>query len=283
MIQTILMILCAVVFHLCFNKTARRVPNFKGMPVICSYGIPETVYMAAAAIILTKLPYDFINRDLLPVTGHQIFMGRAIVFVTGAMCVLGALDDFYGTREVGGFKGHFRMLIKEHKLTTGAVKALGGGLVGVIFAAVSFFSRMIPADMIIPAALIVPLSANTVNILDLRPGRAAAAFFAGIIVTLIFAAKLLLPMSAVYAVLAIIFIFAVFDSRAKMMMGDAGSNSIGAFAGVISALACPLWFNIIAILFHIAIQLYSEKHSITKLIAENKVLNKIDRLIGVRD
>ncbi|MBO7393903.1 MAG: glycosyltransferase, partial [Abditibacteriota bacterium] len=84
-------------------------------------------------------------------------------------------------------------------------------------------------------------------------------------------------------VLAIIFIFAVFDSRAKMMMGDAGSNSIGAFVGVISALACPLWFNIIAILFHIGIQLYSEKHSITKLIAENMVLNKIDRLIGVRD
>jgi hypothetical protein len=86
--------------------------------------------------------------------------------------LLGLADDLWGSRTVGGFKGHLKSLLAG-KPTTGALKLFGGGLVALTAAWLSFPHE--PLRLIV-AAGIVALGANTLNLLDLRPGRACFGF-----------------------------------------------------------------------------------------------------------
>ena len=49
------------------------------------------------------------------------------------LAVLGYLDDVRGDRRAGGFAGHVRELV-HGRITTGLVKAVGGGVVGLLAA-----------------------------------------------------------------------------------------------------------------------------------------------------
>jgi UDP-N-acetylmuramyl pentapeptide phosphotransferase/UDP-N-acetylglucosamine-1-phosphate transferase len=76
-------------------------------------------------------------------------------------------------------------------------------------------------------------------------------------------------------------IFGIADSRGKAMMGDSGSNSLGAALGLTIALSAPKWI-IPAIIWFATVHVYSEKRSISELIERNRVLRAIDRKLGVR-
>lgn len=242
-------------------------PNFNKTPIMASYGIVAFGYVTAAVVSLAVIGCAEWHNAAL-------YLGSM-----GAMCLLGAIDDIFGNRDVGGFKGHFKKLLFERKLTTGAAKALGGGIVGII--AGYFISGGDPLRWI-PAALVVPLSANTLNILDLRPGRAVAVFFVGLVVTCILALGRLRAPEIVGSTAAVALSFAVLDSRAKAMMGDSGSNMLGIALGLTLALNAAPVFQVAAIVLFAAVQLYSEKHSVSALIERNAVLRSIDRRLGVR-
>jgi UDP-N-acetylmuramyl pentapeptide phosphotransferase/UDP-N-acetylglucosamine-1-phosphate transferase len=264
-------VLVALVWHVLVFYLAPKLslikPNYAKEPIISSYGIISFAYIAATVGVLMLLGYAPMRE------------GKLYLSVMAAMWALGILDDIFGSREVGGFKGHFKKLIYERKLTTGAVKAIGGGIVGIV---AGWFISDGEIIRWIPAALIIPLSANILNLVDLRPGRAVAVFFLGLGVTYIGAHGGLAAPSIVGAIAIVTAAWGIVDSRGRAMMGDSGSNALGAALGVTIALNTGLIFQIVAIVVIIAIHLYSEKHSISKLIDGNFVLRAIDSRLGVR-
>lgn len=266
----ILPIVIAALWHVAIVRNAPRFGllklNFRNSPVFASYGLIEFPYIVAATVFLVKWGYVETRYALLYLS------------VMAAMWVLGAVDDIWGSREVGGFKGHFRKLLLERKLTTGAVKAIGGGLVAL---AAGFYLYRTNFLLFFQAAAVIALASNLINLFDLRPGRAMAVIFFGLVVTYILKFGSLIASPLVGAIAAIALLFGVWDSRGKAMMGDSGSNSIGAALGITIAINASKWM-IPAIVLMVAVHIYSEKRSISKAIEGNRILKGIDSRLGVR-
>lgn len=255
---------------------ARRFPtrfqrrNFAGRLIPTAFGM---MFVLAADAY-----YSF--RALLPNPYYQklplIYLLVAVGF--GA---LGLVDDLAGDRSAGGFLGHFRKLFRERRLTTGAIKAIGGGILALIagwlLASPSIYDTIV-------AALLIALTANTANLLDLRPGRCLAAFFGGAVavVASLAAHHILRAGELFYFALAAAALLYPLDSRGKVMLGDTGANSLGAILGLTMALFfSPAW-RVVVIALLALFHIWAEKRSLTKLIEETPVLRRIDRKIGVR-
>ncbi len=212
----------------------------------------------------------------------------AYLLVTVGFGLLGLLDDLKGDRGAGGFRGHFRALA-HGRLTTGAAKALGGGLVALL---AGYLLTDDPIYWHHPglwwrwplAALLVALSANTLNLLDLRPGRCLAGFFAGVLVVLAVLAHqgaagvgFLLWYAA-----AVAFILYPLDAGGRVMLGDVGSNAFGAVWGVAAVLyLSPLW-QAVTVSLMLLFQLWCETHSLSQTIERHPLLRRLDRLLGIR-
>ncbi|MHB0935856.1 MAG: glycosyltransferase [Armatimonadota bacterium] len=199
--------------------------------------------------------------------------------------LLGLIDDIWGTTQRKGFKGHL-VALAHGQLTTGGVKLLGGGILSLVMA---YFALPVePRWLSIPiAAVLIALSANAMNLFDLRPGRALKAFWlVGIPLALFdFLTAttnqpqlfwLLSP--ALLVILLATLVYAPFDFAGMMMLGDTGANPLGAFLGLCLALLLPFWGQIIVVLLLVGLHVYAERASLTKLIERVPVLNWFDRL-----
>lgn len=85
----------------------------------------------------------------------------------------GAYDDQHGSPGERGFGAHLAAL-RERRFTSGAVKLLGIGAAGL---AAGALLKSHPADQLL-AGVVIAGSAHAVNLLDVRPGRAAKAVIA---------------------------------------------------------------------------------------------------------
>ena len=196
-----------------------------------------------------------------------------------AFGLLGFIDDRWGNRSVGGFRGHLKSLFSG-KPTTGGLKLVGGGI-----AALWFMWPENPEQLLHPeiaewwhypiGAGLIALGANSLNLLDLRPGRALFGF-----------AVLLLPslrtVTALWPLLLGVLIEWPFDVRAKGMLGDTGSNLLGALVGIAAVWALPLWGQACLLALLLALNLAAERVSITATIEKTPWLRTLDRWLGVR-
>src|SRR5690606_29750187 len=117
-----------------------------------------------------------------------------------------------------GFKGHFGALLRG-RLTTGGLKALGGGLIAFFLA---LFLSSSWYDVVLNT-LIIALFANMLNLLDLRPGRAVKGYFIFLLLILLLA-KGRVDWLLIMPVIGAVLVYFPYDLKAKVMMGDAGSN-----------------------------------------------------------
>lgn len=246
--------------NLLINNNVVR-PNYKGDNIPVSMGI-------------VFLPMIIINSTILLFATHEyhnllyLFM---YIFGIISMFFAGILDDILGNRDVSGLKGHFKSLLNG-SLTTGGFKALFGGFIGIV---ISIGVSKSITDIIINT-LIIALSTNLMNLLDLRPGRAIKVYIlimVGIFITLTGYIKLL-PMLILPNVLA----YFNYDLKAKAMMGDTGSNVLGISIGILFVMGYSLQVRIAWLVFLVFIHILTEKYSLTKIIENNKVLNYIDKL-----
>ena len=236
-------------------------PNYKKDMIPVSMGIVFLPMIIINGIILAFFTSEY--KNLL-----YLFM---FIFGVISMFFAGVLDDIIGNRDVSGLKGHFKNLLKGN-LTTGGFKALFGGFVGVI---ISIGVSKNIGDIIINT-LIIALSTNLMNLLDLRPGRAIKGYL--FITTILFLtltgyAKAL-PLLIVPNVLA----YFNYDLKARAMMGDTGSNVLGISIGILVIMGYSLNVRLVWLAFLIFIHILTEKYSLTKIIEKNKILNFIDKL-----
>ncbi|BDI32274.1 hypothetical protein CCAX7_43250 [Capsulimonas corticalis] len=194
--------------------------------------------------------------------------------------ILGLFDDLAGDRSVGGFRGHFRALAKG-RLTTGAVKALGGGVL-------SLGAGWLIGDgnlwRFILAAALIALSANSLNLLDLRPGRCLFAFFCGAAALTVVLANVhqLNVGFSLFVAVGMAAILYPMDAGGQAMIGDTGANAFGGVLGVAASVILPPVWQAVVIALLIAFQFWCERHSLSKTIDGNPVLRGLDRKIGVR-
>lgn len=202
---------------------------------------------------------------------------------------VGLYDDVVGARpeqrSAKGFAGHLGAL-RQGRVTSGLVKIVGVGAAGLAAAsllATDSARRTRPrsaakptvgriVDVLLGAGVIAG-TANLVNLLDLRPGRAIKAG------TLIGAPLLggesgglaAGPLGAAAAVLAP-------DLDERVMLGDSGANALGALLGVaLAARTGPVGrAGILAVLATLTAA--SERVSFTKVIQETPVLRELDAL-----
>lgn len=213
--------------------------------------------------------------------GWQHSLASVFFLVTLGFGGLGLLDDLKGDRSAGGFRGHFRML-RSGKVTTGAVKAIGGGVLSL--AAGYFITAPGPLWTALVAGLLIALSANTLNLLDLRPGRCLFGFGIGVLVisATLWGYHSLSSGLLLWAAFAFAVILYPLDAGGTAMLGDTGANAFGAVLGVASAIYFPPLVQVILVALSIAFQVWCEKHSLTKFIESHAMLRALDRKIGVR-
>lgn len=237
-------------------------PNYQKRSIPLGLGL----IFLFATLITIELALIF---KLIPQDNSLVFL--FLLFLLG---LIGLVDDALGSRHVSGFGGHFTQLWREKKLTTGALKALVGGAGAFL---VSFLLE--PADFFqfILNGILISLTINFFNLLDLRPGRAIKFFLLliGLLLPLTwFRPEKLLLAPFLGAVLA----YFPLDLQGEGMMGDTGSNLLGGVAGLFLVWNLSLSGRIVILLALIILHFYTEKHSLTDTIGKIKWLRYLDEL-----
>ena len=183
----------------------------------------------------------------LPLVGGLI--GVALPSVA-PVAAIGLADDLWSGPE-RGFKAHL-----GSGATTGTLKLVGIPLYALL------------RTRSLSGALLVGLTANAVNQLDTRPGRALKAFGLG--------ALLLggVPKRA----LATAVLLAPYDLREMGMLGDGGSNALGAVLGFSSVERLTGWRRWSAIGALSLLTVAGEGRSLGAVIEATPVLRDVDRL-----
>jgi hypothetical protein len=144
----------------------------------------------------------------LPLAGALVVLGARRparnALAVGGIALLGLVDDLASGPE-RGLRAHLRA-----RRTTGVLKLAGMPAIGAV------------ATSSVSGGLLVGLTAHAINLLDTRPGRALKAF--------LLASAALRGTTAPYAAVAIILL--PYDLAEVVMLGDSGSNPLGAVLGL---------------------------------------------------
>jgi UDP-N-acetylmuramyl pentapeptide phosphotransferase/UDP-N-acetylglucosamine-1-phosphate transferase len=204
---------------------------------------------------------------------------RSAAALVGAVAgLVGGYDDLAGARpdqaRDKGLAGHLRAL-REGRVSAGAVKVAGIGSAAAAAAVLTrgrgFGARAL-VDGILTTGLVAG-SANLLNLLDLRPGRAAKAGALGAAAALGGPAGGLVagPLGATLAVLPA-------DLAEQVMLGDCGANALGALLGLRLAAMPRRGARAGALAVITGLTLASEKISFTRVIEATPGLRELDRL-----
>jgi UDP-GlcNAc:undecaprenyl-phosphate GlcNAc-1-phosphate transferase len=242
--------------------------NFRGDSIPTAYGL---------AILLWSAPVLIGLCIALPGQAKETL---ACLCLACGMGMLGFLDDYRGDRSIKGLRGHLRAFFRG-QITTGLVKAAGGLLLSLLVC------RLIlgysPGQTLL-SGLLIALSANALNLLDLRPGRACAVFFAGALALVVSQAgeQKTASLLLLVFVLPALFVYAK-DRRGMAMLGDTGSNLLGSALGLCLVLATPCVIAQGCLLIGLLmLHLLAERRSLTQIIERSPLLRRLDSWTGVR-
>jgi hypothetical protein len=175
---------------------------------------------------------------------------RRVGLTVAGIAALGLVDDLFSGPE-RGFRGHL-----GSGPTTGTLKAVGIPLLALA------------GTGSVQDAALVALSANGLNLLDTRPGRALKAFLAG--------AALVRGPAKAYVPIAVL--LAPYDLREMTMLGDAGSNALGAVLGYGSVSKLTARGRLLAVAALAGLTIVGETRSLGELIECTPLLSQFDRL-----
>ena len=191
----------------------------------------------------------------------------------------GALDDhLVGESVRKGLRGHLAAASRG-EVTTGAIKILGLGATGLLTAWIidRSRSRTRPITTLIGGAVIAG-SANIINLLDLRPGRAlkVVLLLSGPLVAVVGGTPASSAAAGAAAGAAIASLPE--DLAGRSMLGDTGANSAGALLGTALVARTGLAGRLLALAVVTALTLASERFSFTTVIESTPGLRELDAL-----
>lgn len=237
------------------------VTNYRGAPLPCPLGL-----LVPAAVTIALVPLSILAllgiEEALQITGLGFVL---------AVVALGLADDAYSGAS-RGWRGH-AAAVKGGSFSTGALKAVG-------IAGLALHAAADPSDKgrWILAALVLMLSTNLFNLLDLRPGRAVKGY-----ALVVLGCGLLAWDEGVFwglgAWTAAFLVCGVLDLREQGMLGDTGSNAVGAVAGLwlVSSIDSTLGLGIAAAVL-LALTAYGEFRSISAFVERTPGFRHLDSL-----
>ena len=243
--------------------------NYRGAAVAFPLGAilatAALVALAPLAFIDQRADLDLLDPDLR----------RWIIYLLGIV-FLGFLDDALGRGgQAGsprGWRGHLGALAAG-RLSTGAIKAIGA--LAIAAYVVSGTGREAGGYLADVALLI--LATNLFNLFDTGPGRAEKALVllgAG----LCLGAWTLAPLELTGIFLGPVLFGLAYTLRERAMLGDTGSNLIGAIAGIWLLTTLDETGRMIALALVLALTVYGELRSISAGIRRVPPLRALDSL-----
>ncbi|HEX8050605.1 MAG TPA: hypothetical protein VF504_03985 [Solirubrobacterales bacterium] len=243
--------------------------NYRGALLAFPLG---AVLATAALVALAPLAFldDRADLDLL-----EPGLRQWLPYLLG-IAFLGFLDDALGRGEAAatprGWRGHWAAL-RRGSLSTGAIKAVGA----LALAAYVVSGRGLEEWRYLADVALLLLATNLFNLLDLRPGRAEkglALLGAG----LCLGAWTLEPLELLGIFAGPVLVGAWLTLGERAMLGDTGSNLIGAVAGVWLLTTLGPDGRLVALAVVLALTIYGELRSISQTIDSVPPLRWLDSL-----
>ena len=243
--------------------------NYRGavlaFPLGAVIATSALVALAPLAFLDDRADLDLLDPDLR----------RWITYVIG-VAFLGFLDDSLGRGAAAdaprGWRGHAAAL-RSGRLSTGAIKAIGAlALAAYVVSGTGRQSGAYLADV----ALLI-LATNLFNLIDLRGGRAEKSLVllgAGLCI----GAWTLGPIELMGIFAGPVIVGAWFTLGERAMLGDTGSNLVGAVAGVWLLTTLDQSGRLIALALIALITVYGEFRSISAAISSIPPLRLLDSL-----
>jgi UDP-GlcNAc:undecaprenyl-phosphate/decaprenyl-phosphate GlcNAc-1-phosphate transferase len=233
-----------------------------------SLPVPIGVVIVAAALV-ALIPIALLGR----LGGADIYPDNfaLVMLLVPGVAMIGLLDDVL-SGSARGWRGHGRDFLAGG-FSSGALKA--AATLGLALLVASYVPGS-GSDFLLAAAVLV-LATNAFNLLDLRPGRCVKAFVVlGIGLTI---GTQVTEVSATLGIfIAPVLVAGFFDLREKGMLGDAGSNAIGAMAGLWIVLTLGAGGQLVALVILLALNLFGEFRSISNVIEKVPGLRHLDSL-----
>jgi UDP-GlcNAc:undecaprenyl-phosphate/decaprenyl-phosphate GlcNAc-1-phosphate transferase len=196
---------------------------------------------------------------------------RTRLATAGAVCTVAAVgcyDDLWGSTSTKGLRGHLSAL-RSGQVTSGSVKIGVIGLTGLAAARVIRSGGTLAGTLLDGAA--IAGTANLVNLLDLRPGRALKA---GLVASV--GASPVAPLAS--PVVGAIAAALPGDLGEESMLGDCGANAVGAALGCVLVSGSSRVARLSALAGIVALTLVSETVSFSAWIDSHPAATWLDRL-----
>jgi hypothetical protein len=194
--------------------------------------------------------------------------------------LLGLIDDALGRGadpdSHRGWRGHARAVLSG-RFSTGAIKAAGAFALAAY--AVSGRGRE-GLDYVADLALLL-LATNLFNLVDLRPGRVEK-LFGALLAGLCLGAWTDAPLELLGIFIGPVAVGAAFTLREQGMLGDTGSNFVGALAGVAMLVTLGDTARWIALAVVAALTIYGEFRSISETVDRVPPLRWLDSIGRLR-
>jgi hypothetical protein len=228
----------------------------------------------ATAALVTLAPLAVLN-DRADLDLLEPGLRQWLPYLLG-IAFLGFLDDSLGRGEAvatpRGWRGHWAAL-RGGSLSTGAIKAIGA----LALAAYVVSGRGLESWRYLADVLLLILATNLFNLLDLRPGRAEKAL-ALLGVGLCLGAWTFEPLELLGIFAGPVLVGAWLTLGERAMLGDTGSNLIGAIAGVWLLTVLGADGRLVALAIVLALTVYGEIRSISATIDSVPPLRWLDSL-----
>jgi UDP-GlcNAc:undecaprenyl-phosphate GlcNAc-1-phosphate transferase len=256
------------------------------LPALVRHNFRGRVLPTAAGIVL-PLAAVLVEGGRAVVASFGVGDGPArgvrLLVLTAALGfgLLGLIDDLAGGgggvpaaggHSARGFYGHLWALA-HGRVTTGVVKLIGGGVVALVV--VAPFEVEATGRLLADAAL-VALCANLANLFDRAPGRTIKAGL-GAFVLLLLAVRSSEDLSGIAVVIGATLGLFLDDLHERLMLGDAGSNVIGAVLGLSVVAVCAPATRDLTLLAVLALNVAGELVSFSKVIDAVPALRAVDQ------
>jgi UDP-GlcNAc:undecaprenyl-phosphate GlcNAc-1-phosphate transferase len=234
------------------NHRGERVPAVLGLALV-------------GGVTLGTLAGGFLQQSRPGSVTAALLLGAAVLAATGL------LDDLAGDG-ARGFRGHLGGLARGRP-TTGILKLVVGVGAGIVVAALIGGGAL----RVAAAAILVAVSVNLWNALDVAPGRSLKWAILVLIPVLAVTREAALGVAAAAAAGGSAGVLP-FDLTERGMLGDAGSNPLGFVVGTGLAVALPTAGVVAAAAAAVLLQVAAETVTISRLIEAVPPLRWFDRL-----